>query len=181
MASQRASVSELKRWALDESDVAMAEREEVVDGERGRTMVVENNVGYPLRLMVAGDGDGGDAGAAGERCVDGDEAVDGALQQHLLAALDHLGLVVVADEEVDIVGLVQALLDTAENQRGVAFADLRRHYTDGHALLFAQGAGEYVGPIVHRGGGGKDAFLCDLGDGLGGGCAAEDTGDRGDG
>jgi hypothetical protein len=48
-------------------------------------------------------------------------------------------------------------------------------------LLLAKGTGEDVGAIVHGRGGGEDALLGDLGDGFGGGRAAEDAGDGGDG
>jgi hypothetical protein len=144
-------------------------------------VVVENNVRYAFGLVMSGDGNGGDAGAAGERCVDGDEAVDGALQQHLLAALDHFRLMMMADEEVDVVGFVQALLDATEDEGGVTFADLWCHHADGHALLLAQGPREEVWAIVHGRGSGEDALLSDIGNGFGGGRSAKDARDGGDG
>ena len=86
-----------------------------------------------------------------------------------------------ADEEVDVVGLVEPLLDATEDEGGVTFADFRGHDADGHALLLAQGAGEDVGAIVHGGGGSEDALLGYFGNGFGGGRSAEDARDGGDG
>ena len=53
MASQRASVVGAEALALDEGDVAMAERVEVIDGEGGGAVVIEDDVGYAFGLVMA--------------------------------------------------------------------------------------------------------------------------------
>ncbi len=74
------------------------------------------------------------------------------------------GAVVVRDEEVEVAGLHEALLQPREDERGVALGDLRHQHTDGVGAAPAQGAREQVGPVVELPGGSEDAILRGLRD-----------------
>jgi hypothetical protein len=99
------------------------------------------------------------------------------LRQHGLRALDEVIAVVVADEEVEVSGLQQTLLQPGEHQRSVALGDLRHQHADGQRVAAAQRPRQHVGPVVEVLGGGEDALLGGLGDGLGRGRAIENTRD----
>lgn len=165
--------------SLDDGEAAVAERVEMEEGELGGAAMVEGDVGDAGGLMVAGDGDGGDGAAAGQGRIDGDDALDGAVEQKGLGAVDHGGLMVMADEEMEVSGLEQVLFYAAENEGGVALANLGNEDADGLAAAVAEGAGGEVGAVVETFRGGKDTVLRGLGDGLCGGGGVEHARDGG--
>lgn len=163
--------------ALDECQVAVPETFQVIDGELGGAAVIEQDVGDALRLVVAGDGDGGDGRGVREECVDGDDGLDGALEQEALRALDRLRAMAVADEEVEEVGLEQLVLDAGQHGGGVALADFGDEDAHGLGAAIAEGPGVDVGAVVELAGGREDALLRGLRDGAGGGGGVEHAGD----
>ena len=165
--------------ALNDGDVPMSELMEMGEGEFGGAAVMEGDVGDALGLVVAGDGDGGDGAAMGEQCVDGDDAFDRTIEKEGLRALDHGGLVMMADEEVEISGLEQVLFYACENEDGVAFADLGNEHPDRLAAAAAQGASGEIRTVLELFGRGEDAVLGRFRNGLSGGSGVEDAGDGG--
>ena len=155
--------------AFDDGDIAMSEGVEVVEGEFGGAAVVEGDVGGAGRLLVSGDGDGGDRTAMRKEGVDGNDAFDGAVEQEILGAGDHGGLVMMADEEVEVSGLEQVLFDAAEDEGSVALANLGDKDADGLGAAIAEGARGEVGAVVEALGRGEDAVLGGLWNGLCGG------------
>jgi len=59
------------------------------------------------------------------------------------------------------------IFDAAHHQRGVALADFRNHYADREAALRAEGACKKIGSVVVLAGGGEDAVLGLLRNGIG--------------
>ena len=72
-----------------------------------------------------------------QRCVDGDEALDGAIHQQPWVFLDQIGFPAVAGGEVEVTLFHQHLFDAVHDQHRVAVAQLRHEHADGEALLAA--------------------------------------------
>ena len=72
------------------------------------------------------------------------------------------------DDEIKITFLEQVIFDAGHDQRGVAFADFGDNHADGETALLPEGASHEVGAIVQFAGGFANAFLRDVGNGLGG-------------
>ena len=141
--------------------------------------MVEDDVGYALDFVVAGDGDHGHGEVEVPGSVDGDEAVDGAFQEHARIFVDEIGAVAMAGDEVEIALLQEVIFDSAHDRSGIAVADFGDDDADGKAALGAQGAGKEIGAIFEFAGGGEDAVLGFLRNGVGDAGAVDDERDGG--
>lgn len=134
--------------ALDEGDFAMAELGQMVESHPRGAGMVESDVGDALARLMAGDGNNGNGKRAFAASVDGDDALDGALQEHFRVFVDQIGAMAMAREKIEVAFLKEKILDAAHDQSGIALADLGNDDADGEAALAAQGTGEEIGAIV---------------------------------
>src|SRR6202012_3102173 len=93
--------------AAHEGDAAVVEVAQMRERERGRQIVIENDVGDALRGVVRGNGHAGYVGLDGGGRVEEQEAVDGALLQHVDVLFGELRVAEVAGGEVKIFGFEQ--------------------------------------------------------------------------
>jgi len=152
----------------------MAEVGEMLKGNFGGADVVENDVGYAADFIMSRYGDDGDGERKRPGSVDGDEAVDGALDEEARIFVDEISAMAVADDEIKVSFLQEKILDAAHDRGGIAVADLRDNDADGEAVPGTQGAGEEIGAILKFAGGDEDAILRLLRNGIGDGRAIDD-------
>ncbi len=144
--------------AFHEGDAAVAEIVEMLEREKGGAVVVEHDVGIALELLVAGDGDDRDADGFVKRCVDEQEAVDGALREQAWVLVNEVRLALMGDDIVEVAGLEQTIFDTVHEGSEVAFGELGDDDADGEGLARAERSGDGVGAIVETFGGFEDAL-----------------------
>ncbi len=143
--------------------------------------MIESDIGDAFYVIVSGDGDDGDGEVEMPGRVDGDEAVDGAFQKHSWVFIDEVGAMAMAGDEIEVSLLQEIVFDATHDGGGIAVADFGDDDSDGEAALGAQGAGEEIGTIFEFAGGGEDAILGVLRDGIGDAGSIDDEGDGGGG
>lgn len=157
----------------------MTETVEMLESETRGVVVVELDGDDAGAALVAGDGDERDGKRLGDGGVDGDDAFDGAGDEHARIAVEELGAVAVADDEVEEAGLEQLVLDAGEDGGGVALADFGDDDANGVSAAFAEAAGDGVGGVTVLGCGGENTLAGGRGDAILLGLTVDDAGDGG--
>jgi len=129
-------------------DIAMPQAGQVIDGEFGRSFVVEDDVRHPFLLFRTGNRYGGKVAIRLERRIDRNDAVDSALGEHGLRVLNDFAAVVMTDEVVEVSGLQQTLLEAGEHKGRVSLGDLGNQDADSVRSAAAEGSRQQVGPVV---------------------------------
>ena len=153
--------------SFNKGDLAVAKVIQVLEGDFGSAVMVQNNVDDAADVVVAGNSDDGDREVEVPGRVDGNEAVDGTLEKHAGVFVDEVGAMAVAGDEVEVALLEEIVFEAAHDRGGVAVADLGNDNADGEAALGAQGTGEKIRTVLELAGGGENAILGLLGDGIG--------------
>src|SRR5215471_9317439 len=99
--------------------------------------MIEDDVDDALDIVVAGDGDDGDGEVEMPGRVDGNQSVDGALEEHAGIFVDEVGAMAMAGDEVEVAFLKEVVFDAAHDGGGVSVADLGDDDADGEAALGA--------------------------------------------
>ena len=163
--------------AFDKGDLAMAEMEEVFESDLSGSLVVEDNVGDAIDVVVTRDGDYGNGKIEVPWSVGGNEAIDGTLEEHAGIFVDKIRAVAMASNEIKVTFLQEIIFDAAHDRGRVTIADLGYDDTNGKAALRAQGTGKEVGAVFEFASGGEDAIFGLLGNGIGDVGAINDQGD----
>ena len=153
--------------AFNEGDVAMPQMKEVLEGHLGGAAVIQHDVGDAIDIVVSGDGNDGHRKVEVPRSVDGDEAINRALEEHSGIFVDEIGAVAMAGDEVKVAFLEEVVLNATHNRGRVTIADLGNNDSDSEAALGAERTGEEVGAVLELSGGGEDAVFGLLRDGIG--------------
>src|SRR6202011_3662602 len=85
--------------AFDNGDAAVAELGEVLNGEAGGAIMIEDNVGDTRQIAVAGDGYHRNGHSFLAHGVNGDQAFHGSLLEETRIFLDQIVAVAMADDE----------------------------------------------------------------------------------
>ena len=139
--------------------------------------MVEDDVDDAFDVVVAGDGDDGDGEVEMPGCIDGDQSVDGALEEHARIFVDEVGTMTMAGDKVEVAFLQEIVLYTAHDGSGISVADFGDNDANGKAALRAQGTGEEVRTVLEFSRRGENAIFRVLGDGVGDRGAVDDQGD----
>jgi len=165
--------------AFHEGDLTMPEVEEMFERDFRGTPVIEDDVGHTIHIVVAGDRDHRHRKVEVPGSIDGDEAIDRALEQHAGIFVDEIGAVAMAGDEIKVTFLEKVVFDTAHDGGGISVADFGNDDADREAALRAQRTCEKVGTVFKLSGGGEDAVFSLLRYGIGDVGAVDNQGDGG--
>ncbi len=164
--------------SLDERDLLMPKAPEVLQGQSGGALVVEDDIRDAIAFVVARDGDHRHGQALLHRRVHCNDALHGSRQQEVLVFVDQVRTMMVADDEVEVAFLQQPLLDAAQHQRRVSLTHLWNHHADGEAAPVPELTAEDVRLVVQQLGRGQNALLRRRWNGSRRRCSAEHTRNR---
>src|SRR5215467_3417095 len=174
--------------SANESDLAMAERMQVLEGEVASDFVVDDDGADGIGFELASDHRCRDAAlfkitqqvdVEEDPVGDYDQGLDAAVEEHLEVTLEAAALVVDVCENREVGSLIERVLDAAENHRTEGVGHVEDHDADGVAALAAERAGELVGTVSEPLGGAFDALLSDGRDVARQRCVVQDDRHRG--
>src|SRR5580704_2302464 len=154
--------------AANESDLAMSQGVEMLEGSVAAEFVVDHHGADRVGLKFASDHDGGDIAFfevgedvdVHEKPVgEDDQGFDTAVEQHFQIALEAAAFVVDVGENGKIGRLVKRIFDATKNQSAVGIGHVEDHNADGVAALAAEGAGKEVGTVAEFLSSAFDAFF----------------------
>lgn len=164
--------------AVHEGDLVMAEVTKVLEGEKGGSFFIEEDVGDSGKRGVASDRDCGERRRGVEMCVDGEDTVDAAGAEKRGVGFDEILAVTMVDGEIEVVLTHEQVSDAGEYLRVVAFAELGQKDPDRLHALALERSGDHGGLIVELFCGGPDASAGGFWDGAAG-RIVQDEGDGG--
>jgi len=158
-----------------EGDFSVSKLIEMAKRQVCSAFLVENDAGHTFDLLVACDSYGRKrSNALLQRCIDKDEAFDGAVHEKARILLDEVGLTAMTGRQIEVTLFDQMFFDAAQNLRCVTVAKFGYEHAYCEGLAFSQRTGEEAGPVVELGGGLYDTVSSVLRDGTHAGSIIQD-------
>jgi len=157
-----------------EGDFAVAELIEMTQCKLSGALLVEDHIGDPINLAMAGDDDSGEnAEAFFEGSIDEDKALYRTIHEEAWVLFDEVRFAAVTCGEVEIALFNKVLFNSAENLHGVTVAEFGDKDADCESLALAQGSREEAWAVVEFGGSFNNAVAGLLRDGPDSGSVVE--------
>jgi hypothetical protein len=147
-----------------EGDLAMAQLDQVAQGQFRAATLVEDHVSDPFEVAMAGDSHHGQLDAVVQHGVDEDESLHRAVHQQARVLFNQVGLAVVTGSQIEVALFDEELLDTSEYMGDVMVVQVGHQHADRECLSLAQRAGIEAGPVIELGRGRRDPIAGLLGD-----------------
>ena len=110
--------------------------------------MIDDNVGHALNLIVSGNGHYRNGQLVVPNRVYGDDGIHSPVKKRLRIFFDKVGTVTMARDKKEVVLFQKAILDSAEDGRGISFTDFRDNYANSEAAAQTQGARQQIRPII---------------------------------
>src|SRR6266849_8254741 len=152
--------------AFDEGDLTMPQLKQVLEGKLGGSLMVQDDVGHALYVVVARYRDHGHRKGEIPRCVDGDQAIDGSFEKEPGVLINEVWTVAVAGDKIEVSFFQKIVFHSTHHRSGIPIADFRDNDSDGEAALGPQRSSEYIWPVFELAGCGKNPVLGLLGNSI---------------
>ena len=118
--------------------MAMSKLGKVFERDLGGSHVVEDNIGDTFHMIVARHGNDRNGQRESPRGVDGDQTIDGTLEEEPGILINQVSAVAVADDEIEISFLEEMVFDSTHDGSRITIADFGHDDADGETTLSAQ-------------------------------------------